>query len=125
METGAFEDPPAGIAYGVLVFDEKDGFACGARRRLFALRGVGPRPLVEDDSVRSKATSLANLEAGYKFSKKLKLAVDVFNLFNARGSDIDYYYASRLPGEPAAGVNDLHLHPALPRTVRVNLLVGF
>ena len=28
-----------------------------------------------------------------------------------RGTDIDYY-ASRLPGEPAAGVNDIHLHPA-------------
>ena len=44
---------------------------------------------------------------------------------NARDSDIDYYYTSRLFNEPADGVNDLHLHPALPRTARVNLIVGF
>ena len=39
-------------------------------------------------------------------------------------SDIDYYYASRLPGEPA-GVTDIHMHPTLPRTARVNLILGF
>lgn len=89
------------------------------------LRYFGPRPLIEDDSVRSKPTNLANLEAGYRFSKRIKLAVDVFNLFDARDSDIDYYYVSRLRGEPADGVNDLHLHPALPRTARVSLIVGF
>ena len=34
----------------------------------------------------------------------VKMVVDVFNLFNAKDSDIDYYYASRLPGEPAGGI---------------------
>ena len=78
-----------------------------------------------DNSVRSKATSLINLEGGYMFSKHLKLDVDVFHALNARASDIDYYYASRLPGEPSGGVNDIHLHPTLPRTARINLVVGF
>ena len=54
--------------------------------------------------MRSEATSLLNLEGGYKLSKRVKIGVDVFNLLNARDSDIDYYYASRLPGEPAGGV---------------------
>ncbi len=89
------------------------------------LRYFGPRALIEDDSVRSKATSLANFEGGYKFSKNVKLLVDVFNLFDAKDSDIDYYYVSRLPGEPPDGVNDIHLHPTLPRTARVNLVLGF
>ena len=89
------------------------------------LRYFGPRALIEDDTVRSKATSLLNLEGGYKLSKRLKLAVDVFNLLDARDSDVDYYYTSRLPGEPAGGVNDIHLHPTLPRTARINLIVGF
>jgi hypothetical protein len=89
------------------------------------LRYFGPRALVEDNSVRSKATSLINLEGGYRFAKRLKVGVDLFNVLNAQDSDIDYYYASRLPGEPAAGVNDIHLHPTLPRTARVNLIVGF
>ncbi len=40
-------------------------------------------------------------------------------------SDIDYYYVSRLPGEPAAGMADIHTHPTLPRTARVSLHLGF
>lgn len=55
----------------------------------------------------------------------MRFAVDVFNLLNAADSDIDYYYASRLPGEPPAGVADIHTHPALPRTARVSMTVAF
>ena len=79
---------------------------------------------IEDDSVRSNATSLINLEAGYQLARNVRVAVDIFNLLDARDSDIDYYYASRLPGEPAGGVNDIHFHPALPRTVRVGFVRG-
>ena len=89
------------------------------------LRYFGPRALIEDNSARSKATSLMNLEAGYNIARHVKLGVDVFNVFDAAYSDIDYYYPSRLMGEPADGVNDIHLHPTLPRTARVNLIVGF
>jgi outer membrane receptor protein involved in Fe transport len=66
-----------------------------------------------------------NLEAGYKLTKGISLAMDVFNILNARDSDIDYYYASRLPGEPAGGVDDIHFHPTLPRTARLSVILGF
>jgi outer membrane receptor protein involved in Fe transport len=114
---------PGSVASVVSAGVTLDGFhnvIASARLRYF-----GPRPLIEDNSVRSRATSLANLEGGYKLSKNVKLLADVFNLFNAADSDVDYYYASRLPGEPIDGVNDIHLHPALPRTARVNLVIGF
>lgn len=88
-------------------------------------RYFGPRTLVEDNSVQSKATSLLNLQGGYQLGKNVKLVLDVFNLFNAADSDIDYFYTSRLPGEPLAGIDDIHTHPTLPRTARVNLVVGF
>ena len=88
-------------------------------------RYFGPRTLIEDNLVRSKATSLLNLQAGYRVAKSAKLAVDVFNLLNAEDSDVDYYYTSRLPGEPLQGVADIHTHPTLPRTARINLIVGF
>ena len=87
-------------------------------------RYFGPRALVEDDSVRSKATSLVNLTAGYKLTSSIRVALDVFNLFNAADSDIDYFYRSRLQGEPADGIDDLHIHPAVPRSA-VSLIVGF
>ena len=88
-------------------------------------RYFGPRALVADDSVRSPATSLVNLQAGYAVSPHAKIAVDIFNVLNAADSDIDYFYVSRLPGEPAGGIADIHTHPTLPRTVRVSLVVAF
>ncbi|HEX5393041.1 MAG TPA: TonB-dependent receptor [Rhodocyclaceae bacterium] len=85
-----------------------------------ALRHFGPRALVENNSVRSSSSTLVNLRGSYRASADLLWSVDVLNLFDRRVSDIDYYYASRLPGE-AAAVNDVHTHPAEPRTIRVTL----
>jgi hypothetical protein len=89
------------------------------------LRYFGPRPLIEDNSQRSKATTLAYARVGYKITRELKLALDVFNLFDRKASDIDYYYASRLRGEAAEGVNDVHSHPVEPRSVRLTLTANF
>ncbi len=94
---------------------EIDPWSAGIRVRYF-----GPRPLVEDNSVRSNSSTLVNLQAGYRVSKPVKISMEILNLFNRQVSDIDYYYASRLPGE-AAPVNDIHTHPAEPRTLRVTL----
>ena len=91
----------------------------------FQYRFFGPRPLIEDNSQRSKATSLAYLRAGYHFTHDTKLTLDIYNLFDRKASDIDYYYASRLPGEPASGVNDIHFHPVEPRSVRLTLSTSF
>jgi hypothetical protein len=41
--------------------------------------------------------------------------------FDTRASQINYFYAPRLPGEPAAGVADRHFHPAEPLAVRFTL----
>lgn len=87
-------------------------------------RYFGPRPLLEDNSVRSDATTLVNLQAGYKYKNWLA-QLDVLNLFNSQNHDIDYFYASRLPGEPADGVADVHFHPVEPRTVRFALRYKF
>ncbi len=83
------------------------------------LRYLGPRPLIEDDSVRAAASALVNARLGYQFANRLSLALDIFNLFDREVSDIDYFYASRLPGEPDEGVEDVHFHPAEPRSVRL------
>jgi outer membrane receptor protein involved in Fe transport len=89
------------------------------------VRHFGPRPLTEDGRVTSQATTLWNSEAGYRVSRNARVRVELFNLFDAAASDIDYFYASRLAGEPADGVADVHTHPALPRSVRVSLQVSF
>ena len=55
----------------------------------------------------------------------MRVALDVFNLFDRKASDIDYYYASRLTGEPAGGVDDIHFHPVEPRSFRLTLTANF
>ncbi len=89
------------------------------------LRHVGPRPLVEDGSVRSAPSTLLDARIGWRLAPRTTLLLDAFNLLDRRANDIEHGYRSRLPGEPAAGVDDRHLHPAEPRTVRVSLRLGF
>jgi outer membrane receptor protein involved in Fe transport len=89
------------------------------------LRFFGPRPLTEDGSVRSHATSLLNAQASYRLGAHSRLVADLFNLLNETASDIDYFYTSRLMGEPLGGIADVHTHPALPRAARVALQVIF
>jgi hypothetical protein len=88
------------------------------------LRYFGPRPLLEDNSVKSRGTTLAYVRAGYKVNAETRLSLDVFNLFNHKASDIDYFYTSRLQGEPD-GVAGIHSHPAEPRSLRLTLTVNF
>jgi len=87
------------------------------------LRHFGQYPLAEDNSMRSEASSLVNLGAGYKLGNA-RLTLQVLNVFDEEDSDIQYFYASRLPGEPAEGVDDVHFHPAEPREFRVSLSWG-
>jgi hypothetical protein len=89
------------------------------------LRYFGSRDLVEDGSVRSSPTTLVNGQAGARLTSRARIVLDVFNLLNRTVSDVDYFYASRLPGEPAGGVDDVHFHPALPRSIRVGLNLSF
>jgi len=89
------------------------------------LRYFGPRPLIEDDSMRSRPTTLVSGDVGYKITKMIQVRLEGFNLLDTKASQIDYYYTSRLPGEPAAGVNDIHFHPVEPRSFRVNLAMKF
>ena len=58
---------------------------------------------------------------GYRFGNGLRMQLEAFNLFDTKASQIDYFYASRLPGEPAAGVEDRHFHPAEPLALRFTL----
>jgi outer membrane receptor protein involved in Fe transport len=118
---------PASLALtfdgGVAVHDLPgifSGWSAGLRLRYF-----GPRPLIEDASVKSRATTILNGNIGYDFANDWSVGLNIYNLLDARVSDIDYYYTSRLPGEPAAGYDDVHTHPAEPRELRISLTRRF
>jgi outer membrane receptor protein involved in Fe transport len=89
------------------------------------LRYIGAYPLTEDNSVRADASTVVDAQVGYELRPGLRLRLDVFNLFNAKTNDITYYYTSRLPGESAEGVDDVHFHPGEPRSFRVMLSYRF
>ena len=84
------------------------------------LRYFGPRPLIEDNSVRSDSSALTNLRIGYRFDKRTQLVLDVYNLFDREANDIEYWYDSQLPGE-AAPAFDRHIHPTEPPTARLTI----
>jgi len=115
---------PEGIISAGATIDDINGYFGSLRVRYF-----GPRPLIEDNSVRSNSSTVVNARAGYKFHggfvDKWRFYVDFLNIFNAKVSDVDYYYTSRLPGEPSQGVNDVHTHPEAPLEVRATLTMAF
>ncbi|MGP8004109.1 MAG: TonB-dependent receptor [Smithella sp.] len=89
------------------------------------LRYLGGYPLTEDDSQHEGSSTLLSAEIGYKFSRQLTIVLEGSNLLNARADDIAYYYTSRLPGEPLAGVNDIHFKPVEPINARLSLIYNF
>lgn len=111
---------PTVIAAAGVNFGEARGWFGGMRLRYF-----GPRPLIEDNSVASRPTTLVNARVGYRFDNGISVQLDAFNLFNAKASQIDYYYTSRLPGEPAGGFADRHFHPVEPLAVRLTIAGQF
>lgn len=88
------------------------------------LRHFGRYPLIEDNSVRAQGSTLLNLRAGREWGR-YGVYLDVLNALNSGDHDIDYYFASRLPGEPVKGVNDIHYHIFEPRSLRVSVRYAF
>jgi outer membrane receptor protein involved in Fe transport len=101
-------------------YESKSPISGGVRLRYF-----GPRPLIEDNSVRSNSSTLVNARIGYRFLENWKVTAEVFNLLNTKASDIDYFYTSRLQGEPLSGVDDIHTHPLEPSTFRIAISRNF
>jgi hypothetical protein len=109
-----------GVFSGGVAVDELDRWSGSLRVRWF-----GQRPLVEDDSVRSRASTLVTGDVAFRVRPGWKVQASIFNLLDAEVADIDYHYTSRLPGEPLEGVDDIHTHPSAPRTFRLSLVASF
>jgi outer membrane receptor protein involved in Fe transport len=108
---------PNMIASAGVIFGEATGWFCAAKVRYF-----GPRPLIEDDSVRSTPTTLVNARLGYRWENGVRLQLDAYNLFNVKANQIEYYYDSRLATEPAGqALADRHIHPVEPLAIRLTL----
>ena len=109
-----------GVASLALSIDNLGPYYGGLQLRYF-----GPRPLIENNTVRSKATATLNGRIGYKINPKVTINLEGYNLTNRKDSAIDYFYTSRLPGEPDSGVEDIQFHPIESRSFRLNLVTNF
>jgi hypothetical protein len=96
--------------------------SAGAWQGALRVRRIGPRPLVEDNSVRGPATTIANARIGRTLGNA-EISIDLLNLLNARRADADYFYASRLPGEAPGGVEGVHSRAVEPRQARLGLKI--
>ncbi|MGI9286486.1 MAG: TonB-dependent receptor [Pseudomonadales bacterium] len=105
----------AGVSYAPAT----DGWHGALRYRHF-----GARTLDSFDTVDADATSVVNLGVGYRF-RKFNIGIDLLNLLDSDDHDIDYFYSSRLAGEPAEGVEDIHYHPVEPRTLRLEVSFSY
>jgi hypothetical protein len=105
-----------GVAQIAVTVDQLGPWSGALRLRYF-----GPRPLIEDNSVRSKPSRTINGRLAYRIDKTMKVELEGFNLANRRDSAIDYLYASRLKNEGAA-VDDTHFHPLESRSARLTLI---
>ncbi len=113
-------EAPTAIASAGITFGEPLGWFGSLRFRYF-----GPRPLIEDNSIRSRPTALLNGRVGYAFANGISVSLDVLNLTNSRSDQITYAYVSRLPGEPPEGLLDRVFHPVEPTAVRLTIAGRF
>ncbi len=88
------------------------------------IRYLGQAPLTEDNSVSSDSTLLLNAQAFYQLSPAWSLGVELMNLLDSDDNDITYFYESQLANE-LSPQEDVHFHPAEPRSVRVTLQARF
>lgn len=103
--------------------DFPDGWYAGVRWRY-----LGARPLLEDNSVRTDATSIVNMNGGYHFTNGLSLGWALINVFDSEDDDIRYLYESLTAAErdaASAPVLDTHFHPVEPRTLRLTAAYQF
>ena len=110
-------DAPDFIYSAGMLVNDLAGFSGGLQwRRLgtFRLRDGDAEPV-------GAGFSEWNLDAAYDAGHGWKIGFSIFNLFDSKDDSAEFYYTTRLRGEPAAGVADFQTHPLEPRSARFSL----
>jgi outer membrane receptor protein involved in Fe transport len=88
------------------------------------VRHLGPSPLIEDNSLRDKGSTVINARGAYKFPH-VQLYAEVLNLLDSHDKDIAYAYESFIPGFDAAPVQGRLSRVVEPRTLRIGARYEF
>ena len=82
----------------------------------FEMRHLADRFASEDRQQTARGYTLFDVTARYRY-RAFEAFVSLENLTNAEWREAQFFFTSRLPGEPAAGVGDVHFTPGTPRMV--------
>lgn len=88
------------------------------------MRHVGDRVADDFGHHTAKGYTLFNWNARYRY-KNLEAFLSIENLANTRWREAQFFFTSRLAGEPAAGVDDIHFTPGNPRTLLGGIALRF
>jgi hypothetical protein len=88
------------------------------------MRFLGDRYADEERHQTARGYLLFDFTTRYRY-KWLEAFVSIENLANTEYREAQFFFTSRLAGEPAGGVPDIHYTPGNPRTVLGGLAVRF
>jgi outer membrane receptor protein involved in Fe transport len=88
-------------------------------------RYLSSYPLSSDDSVQGHGYGIWSGDAHYMIGKGWSVGLGVYNLLNKKADAAEFWYIDRLPGEPVAGVADVHVHPLEGISSRFTLAKSF
>ncbi|WP_210521766.1 TonB-dependent receptor [Hymenobacter terricola] len=122
-------DAPAEASYIPLAptFTTIGGLTYKAPRGLsgsLRYRHIDSRPANDDGSIRARGYFLADAVVSCTRAR-FQVGATAENLFNVAWNQAQFATQSRLPGEPAAGVDELHFTPGTPFYLKLNASVFF
>jgi len=79
------------------------------------IRYLGDRVADDFGFHTARGYTLFNWNARYRY-KALEAFLSIENLADTKWREAQFFFTSRLPGEPAGGVPDVHFTPGNPRT---------
>jgi len=88
-------------------------------------RYLGSYPLTPDNAVRASGYGEWNADVSYSFKSGWKLEGGLYNLLDTKANAAEFWYSDRLPGEPAGGFADRHIHPLEPISFRLTVGKSF
>jgi outer membrane receptor protein involved in Fe transport len=81
----------------------------------FEMRHIGDRVADDFGHHTARGYTLFNLTSRYRY-KNWEAFLSIENLTNVDWREAQFFFTSRLPGEPAEGVDDIHFTPGTPRS---------
>jgi outer membrane receptor protein involved in Fe transport len=88
-------------------------------------RYLSSYPLSSDNSVQGHGYGTWSGDAHYVIGRGWSVGLAIYNLLNKKADAAEFWYIDRLPGEPATGVADVHIHPLEGISGRITIAKSF